>query len=118
MRRIGRGFCDNVYLKDFLSLHINFRRNRSAMVFQDSRNARDRALIHARVLGTRLAFTSQRLSLSLSLPNSAVTLFPFRQLSSTLFCLIPDAGTEKLAGVLLISGKTCQVPSRRVAVGG
>lgn len=32
--------------------------------------------------------------------------------------LISDAGTEKLAGVLLISGKTRQVPSRRVTVGG
>lgn len=43
---------------------------------------------------------------------------PFRQLSSTPFRLIPDAGTEKLAGVLLISGKTRQVPSRRVTVRG
>jgi len=49
-------------------------------------------------------------NVSLSLPGSSFVNSPSR--------LIPDAGTEKLAGVLLISGKTRQVPSRRVTVGG
>lgn len=57
-------------------------------------------------------------SLSLSLSLSVSSWFFLRQFSSTPSRLIPDAGTEKLAGVLLISGKTRQVPSRRVTVGG
>lgn len=75
-------------------------------------NSRDRARIHARALARWRGRLCQRLSPRFS------TAAPFRQLSSTPFRLIPDAGTEKLAGVLLISGKTRQVPSRRVTVRG
>jgi len=83
------------------------------MVFQESRTrAIERAFTREHSPDSEAVFASQRLSPRFS---SAA---PFRQLSSTPFRLIPDAGTEKLAGVLLISGKTRQVPSRRVTVRG
>lgn len=57
-------------------------------------------------------------SLTANVSLSLSSWFFLRQFSSIPSRLIPDAGTEKLAGVLLISGKTRQVPSRRVTVGG
>lgn len=90
------------YERSFVFLRINFRANRSTIVALS--NAHLRANNRSTVV-----FSSKRLFLFLVL---------LCQFSSTPSRLILDAGTEKLAGVLLISGKTRQVPSRRVTVGG